>query len=240
MNSNIVIFSKIRMEILVCNYITKHIRLLSEIFKILEIQKAFRNLHKLSCAMSMDYKPWRKTSSIPKQAYENSWPRQQRPAATHQPLLRSFCSASCPSILPPPFPLFALPSHFLLSTPNKPMLCAHTNHFYGCLGWSTIKPDKTRETVSWKVAAPERKRGIKKPKQNTNSWPSVDSILFDHSYNWWEWKRRDTKTSMQRHGVHTMVTKGKLAGDGAQRWGSSAADQWKQEDPGRQSKNRSV
>lgn len=57
MNSNIVIFSKIRMEILVCNYITKRIRLLSEIFKILEIQKALRNLHKLSCAMSMDYKP---------------------------------------------------------------------------------------------------------------------------------------------------------------------------------------
>lgn len=154
----------------------------------------------------------------------NSWPRQQRPAV----VLLGHCSAllvlsPAQAIFPSPFSsTFTVPSfHYKQSH----IVCTHKPF----LQLFRLEHNKTHENFVWpfhekwqhQSESVVLKKKKKKKAQSTICWKI---LLFDHFYNWWEWKRGDTKTGCESMGFMWSCTKFKPklgGGEGQGRWGGT-------------------
>ena len=84
----------------------------------------------------------------------------------------------------PPLPFFVPSLQFLLSTTNNPILYAHTNHFYSCLGWCTIKPMRILSGHFMKSDSTKVKVWYLEKKKKKNKQKSTVNHLLKDSLVW--------------------------------------------------------
>lgn len=189
------------MYLQVCNSMTSH-RKLQKAAKFLEI-KGFQSLHKtIFVLIQWITGPQGKPASVAKQAYMNSWPRQQRSAVLSPgPWSQLPVLSSAQAILTSPFSsTFIVPSfHYKQSH----TICTHKP----LLQLFRLKPHKTHDNSvqpfyqKWQRHSESVALGGRgKKAQSTICWKI---LLFDHVYNWSEWKQGETKRGCEGMRWHT-------------------------------------
>lgn len=137
----------------------------------------------------------------------NSWPRRQRPAV----VLPGHCSALL--VLSPAQAILLSPFSSTFTVPSFDykqfhIICTHKLF----LQLFRLEHNKNHKNFVWPFYEKwqhQRESAVfkKKKKKAAESAICQKILLFDHFYNWWEWRRGDTKPGCEGTGFMWSCTK---------------------------------